>query len=195
MNRAPRTRILDTADELFYQRGFHAVGIDEIVAQSKVAKTTLYSHFRSKDLLIAACLQRRSDEARAMFEREAGDPQLLPIAQIDRFFEIVEVACSDPEFRGCPFINFGIEFPSHDHPARLVCLAHRAWMKDFLAGMAARGGSVSPATVGATLSHLYDAAMVGSQLDPAAGDAALARTTARTLALLAFEGHDRPSTR
>jgi AcrR family transcriptional regulator len=187
MNLAPRTRILDTADELFYQRGFHAVGIDEIVAQSKVAKTTLYSHFRSKDLLIAACLQRRSDDARAMFEREAGNPQLQPIAQVDRFFEILEVACADPGFRGCPFINFGIEFPVHGHPARVVCLAHREWMKQFLAGMAARGGAAAPAIVGATLRHLYDAAMVGSQLDPGGGDAALARTTARTLTMLALD--------
>ncbi len=185
---APRIRILDMADGLFYQRGFKAVGIDEIVAQSNVAKTTLYSHFRSKDLLIAACLQRRSDEARAMFEQDAGNPALMPAEQIDRFFEIIEGACSDPGFRGCPFINFGVEFPRQDHPARKVCLAHREWMKRFLTGMAARGGANDPATVGAILSHLYDAAMVGSQIDPGGGDAALARMTARTLASLAIPG-------
>jgi AcrR family transcriptional regulator len=188
MSHSPHDRILDAADELFYQRGFHAVGVDEIVARSGVAKTTLYAHFRSKDRLIAACLQRRSDAARSLFEQEAGNPALLPAEQIDRFFAIVEVSCRDPEFRGCPFINFGVEFPSKTHPARAVCLAHRHWMKTFLSGIAARGGADDAESLGARLCQLYDAAMIGSQLDPAGGDAALARSTARALTTLTFSG-------
>ena len=56
-----RDRILDVADRLFYEQGIHAVGVDTVVAESQVAKTTLYSHFRSKDELIAAYLRRRSE--------------------------------------------------------------------------------------------------------------------------------------
>ena len=51
---SPRERVLATASELFYRRGFSAVGVDEIVSQSGVAKMTLYRHFPSKDELIAA---------------------------------------------------------------------------------------------------------------------------------------------
>jgi len=53
-------RILEAAGALFYQRGLHAVGVDEIVERSGVATTTIYAHFTSKALLIARCLQRRS---------------------------------------------------------------------------------------------------------------------------------------
>ncbi len=181
MTDSPRQRILNTADALFYQRGFQAVGIDEIISRSKVAKTTLYYHFRSKDLLIAACLEQRSANARALFEQRARNPSLQPFEQIDRFFEIIEFWCSDPSFRGCPFINFGIEFPALDHPARAVCLSHRLWMRDFLAEIAAEGGLASPKMLGAALGQLYDAAMVGSQIEPGGADAALARSTARSL--------------
>ncbi len=172
---------MDAADTLFYERGFRAVGIDEIIATSSVAKTTLYHHFRSKDLLIAACLEQRSTDAQALFEQEVRKPELTPAEQIDRFFEIIEIWCSDPTFRGCPFINFGIEFPLGIHPARGVCLSHRLWMSAFLGGIAAQGGADAPVRLGSALRQLYDAAMVGSQIEPGGGDATLARSTARTL--------------
>ncbi|PYO80431.1 MAG: TetR family transcriptional regulator, partial [Gemmatimonadetes bacterium] len=53
----PRDRLMQVADELFYARGLHAVGIDEIIAKSGAAKATLYAHFPTKDDLIAAYLQ------------------------------------------------------------------------------------------------------------------------------------------
>jgi AcrR family transcriptional regulator len=44
---------------LFYERGIHAAGVDLIVAESGADKTTLYSHFKTKDDLVAAYLERR----------------------------------------------------------------------------------------------------------------------------------------
>ncbi|MGL4620101.1 MAG: TetR/AcrR family transcriptional regulator, partial [Chroococcidiopsis sp.] len=37
-----RQKILEVADDLFYREGIRAVGVDTIIAQSGVAKTTLY---------------------------------------------------------------------------------------------------------------------------------------------------------
>ena len=51
--RSGRESILATADELFYEHGFHAVGVDLIVARAGVAKSTMYRHFPSKDALVA----------------------------------------------------------------------------------------------------------------------------------------------
>ncbi len=53
-----RDRILRTASTLFYQRGVRAVGVDLVVEEAGVAKTSLYRHFRTKDDLIAAFLRR-----------------------------------------------------------------------------------------------------------------------------------------
>jgi len=38
-----RQAILDTATRLFYAHGYHAVGIDRIIAEAGVAKMTMYS--------------------------------------------------------------------------------------------------------------------------------------------------------
>ena len=55
-HKSARERILETADELFYREGIHAVGIDTIIEKSGVAKMSLYRSFASKDDLVAAYL-------------------------------------------------------------------------------------------------------------------------------------------
>src|SRR6185437_13687935 len=63
-----RQRILDTASALFYARGVRAVGVDLVVEASGVAKTSLYRHFRTKDDLIVAFLEREDDEFWAQWD-------------------------------------------------------------------------------------------------------------------------------
>lgn len=52
-----RTKILAAAQELFAARGIRAVGVDELIEHSGVAKATFYRNFRSKDTLVIACLE------------------------------------------------------------------------------------------------------------------------------------------
>ena len=63
-----KERILDAAAELFYAGGINSTGVDAIVARSGVAKMTLYKHFESKDLLVAAWLRRSSQLWRGNLE-------------------------------------------------------------------------------------------------------------------------------
>ena len=60
-----RERLLEAADRLFYRDGIRAAGVDTIIAEAGVAKMTLYSHFASKDQLIAEYLRRRGLAVRA----------------------------------------------------------------------------------------------------------------------------------
>lgn len=54
-----RDTLLDTAERLFYEAGFHATGIDRVVSEAGVARMTLYNHFPSKEALVEAVLERR----------------------------------------------------------------------------------------------------------------------------------------
>ncbi len=67
-----RERILATAAELFYREGVRAVGVGRIADEAKVAKMSLYYHFRSKDELVAAWLERRDTEWMCYTQAELG---------------------------------------------------------------------------------------------------------------------------
>lgn len=117
-----RERILATAKELFYREGARAVGVDTVVAQSGVAKTSLYRWFPSKDALIAAVLE---EEARERWEgweyalqRASSDPRARLQAQMAAVVKYV----SSSKFRGCPFMNVITEFPDPAHPGRIVAV-------------------------------------------------------------------------
>src|SRR5258707_2409701 len=73
-----RNGILETASALFYRGGVRAVGVDLVVEEAGVAKTSLYRHFRTKDDLVAAFLRREDDDFWACWdriaERHAADP-------------------------------------------------------------------------------------------------------------------------
>lgn len=99
-----RERIVRAAGDLFYAEGIHAVGVDRVTAAAGVAKATLYQQFRSKDELVAACLQRRAEHWRA----SVADPVLaLPgsaARRVGAVFERLGKAFATPGYRGCPFI-------------------------------------------------------------------------------------------
>ena len=71
-----RDRILNTARELFYREGARAVGVDTVVAQSGVAKTSLYRWFPSKDALIVG--GARSRKRRIAGQAGTTPPQRSP---------------------------------------------------------------------------------------------------------------------
>jgi AcrR family transcriptional regulator len=115
--RNARERIIETAYELFSQRGVRAVGIDELINRAGVAKATLYNHFSSKDDLVLAFLERREQlwthdwvEAEARRRRDTPEEQLLVI------FDLFDEWFQRDDFEGCSFINVLLETGNLDHP-------------------------------------------------------------------------------
>src|SRR5580704_4864050 len=82
-----RERILETASALFYTRGVRAVGVDLVVEQAGVAKTSLYRHFGTKDDLIAAFLEREDQDFWGVWDRTAEQHGDDARAELDAHFE------------------------------------------------------------------------------------------------------------
>jgi AcrR family transcriptional regulator len=59
--REQRARIIDSATELFAERGFTSTSLSDIAKRVGAAKSSLLHHFGSKDALLAAVLARRDD--------------------------------------------------------------------------------------------------------------------------------------
>ncbi len=62
------------AARLFAARGFAAVRLADIADEAKLARATFYTHFRSKEALVAAVVRPALLEAIAAFERVARRP-------------------------------------------------------------------------------------------------------------------------
>jgi AcrR family transcriptional regulator len=142
---AARERVLSTAYTLFCRHGIRAIGIDTIIERSGVAKMTLYRHFKSKDDLVLAVLDRREEQwtkkwLQTDVEKRATDPaeRLLSI------FDVFDGWFRRRSFEGCLFINALIEIDDRSHPVHRECRRQLARIRDFVAELAAEAGVADP---------------------------------------------------
>lgn len=143
--RDARERILETAYELFSRNGIRAVGVDRVIAESGVAKMTLYRHFGSKDELVLEFLRRREQRwtqewLQAEVERRTDDPaeRLLAI------FDVFDAWFRTEDFEGCAFINVLLELADRTSSVRKATIVHLATIRSFLQGLASGAGVADP---------------------------------------------------
>lgn len=164
MRELPRDRLVGTALRLFSERGFHATGIDTILAEAGIAKMTLYKHFASKDELILATLKRKCDELHPWMAQRVealargGRDRLLAI------FDALREGCADPKFYGCIFANAAAEFHDVDDPIHAEAYRQKRWTEDFIHGLAVKAGARSPHALALQLCVLIDGAIVLTHL-------------------------------
>ncbi len=182
-----RDRILETASALFYSQGVRAVGVDLVALQANVAKTSLYRHFRTKDDLVAAFLQREDEDFWQCWERVAQRHADDAMAELDAHFHWIGERVERPNYRGCPQINVAAEFPEQDHPARKVALAHKLELRRRLKGIAERLEAKRPDELAGQLALFINGAFVSSQIFLAGEATLLLTTTAHILVAAAKE--------
>ena len=141
-----RNRILETAYDLFYRKGFTRVGVDLIAESAGITKRTLYSHFASKDALLAAVLERHHELAlariRTWADRLSGDLDTL----LESLFDALGRWAATPRWAGAGFTRLVMELADlPGHPARAIARRHKAAVEAWLAGELARRGVAEPA--------------------------------------------------
>lgn len=73
-----RETIMDVALELFYSKGYNAVGVQEIAEKAGITKPTLYYYFGSKRGLLESILERGFRQMREAVTAAAADGLDLP---------------------------------------------------------------------------------------------------------------------
>ena len=159
-----RQRILDTASTLFYERGVRAVGVDLVVEASGVAKTSLYRHFRTKDDLIVAFLEREDVEFWTQWDDVSARHADDATAEIEAHMRWIGKRLARANYRGCPQINVAAEFAEAGHPARAVSRAHMQAMRRRLTELARRLGAARPGELAAQLGVLVNGAFVSASM-------------------------------
>lgn len=176
-----RERLLNAAETLFVRHGIATVGVDAVCGEANVAKMSLYKHFRSKDQLVAAYLQRKSSAflgrmAAAMMRCDGGTRECIL-----HVFDFLGEWFASPEFRGCPFLNAAAEIADAEHPARTVCLTHQREMQHLLRSQAKQLERADADRLAEQLMLLVDGAVMRAQITGSPETARLARDAAAKL--------------
>ncbi len=175
-----RDRILETAFRLYYAHGIRGVGVNTIIAESDVAKATLYTHFPSKDELALAYLDRADAAWLGALRTAAHAAGPRPRDQLVGMFDALAAACRRDGYRGCAFINTAAEAPP-DSAVHARTVAHKRAVRDFVGDLAAQAGARDPDALAGGLTLILDGALSAGVLD---ADPAVPAAAARAAAIL-----------
>jgi AcrR family transcriptional regulator len=178
-----RERTLLTAYELFRSHGVTAVGVDRIVADAGVAKTTLYRHFRSKEDLVLAVLDRHEQVwTHGWFQRVSQDGGETPEAKLLAIFDAFDDWFRQENYRGCLFTNVSVEARGDSTAPGVIAAARLGDIRTFIASLAEEAGVSDPAEFALRLQIL----LLGAIIQALNGNLGAARS-AREVAELLLE--------
>lgn len=176
-----REQILFVATGLFDSRGIHASGVDTIIAESGIAKSTLYRYFPSKEQLITAYLRDKSDRFYEWINTRLSSKKADSIEILYELCELVEQWISTPNFHGLPFHVASAEFPDPTHPINSFSLELSKDFQNYISRIAELAGVKDPDTLGQQLTIIFEGGAMIERLNPGAGAAKRAKNAAITL--------------
>ena len=176
-----REHLINTAIELFCERGYHATGIDKIIEKAGVSKKTLYTHFRSKEELIIAALRQHDGLFRNNLMRQVDSLADTPLEKLLAIFDVAEAWFSQKKFFGCMFINVIGEYSEKDSPIRDICKQFKRLMRDYIRDLCVQTGAEEPDILADKLALLFEGAVVTSQVSQKPKAAQTAKDIARPL--------------
>jgi AcrR family transcriptional regulator len=137
-----RERLVAAAVDLFYRKGFGAVGVDQVITAAGVTKTTFYKHFEGKDDLMVAAVLRRDEWESLAWDRAvrklAGDD---PVARLLAMIDVMDLWFNDPDFLGCMFLNAAAEFPNPHDPVHQAAAEFKQRTRDQRRDLARTAGA------------------------------------------------------
>ena len=180
-----RNDLIETAQILFNQEGFHAVGIERILSEGKLAKMTLYRHFPSKDALIIGVLEARERAVNGWFREILANPNLQGAERLLSVFDALEAWFEGGSplgvFSGCMFVKASSEFPHPLSPIHQVALDAKLSFVEMLTAAAELERFKKPRLLAREIAVLKEGAIVMAQIQGASKPAADARDAARRL--------------
>ncbi|MDP5198769.1 TetR/AcrR family transcriptional regulator [Flavobacterium sp. DG2-3] len=126
----PKERILEKTFNLFHKQGYNATGINQIIEEAKVAKASFYQHFKSKEDLCVAFLEKRHSywfDQLLKFTANAKDSH----SKIEMSFDFLIFMNKKEDFRGCSFLNILSEIPSDNVKILSVIQNHKSDLRTY----------------------------------------------------------------
>lgn len=158
-------KILETATQLFYEKGVQSVGVDEIVLQAGIAKMTLYKYFASKDQLVMAVVERSEELWWQWFSTELRNRGKIAKKQLLAIFDILFDSFENSSYKGEPFLNARIRVLDNMYPICLTSVNFRSQLKELILDLVKQAQIPNPKEVSEQLMLLIIGVNILSTLD------------------------------
>lgn len=173
-----REHLIEVAIELFNRLGYHAAGVDQIIAEAGIAKTTLYRHFKSKEEFIVAVLRRVDEQFRTDMRQAVDKLATKPKQKVLATFDFLEGWFKQKEFNGCPFMSAASEYGEGSNPVLQEAMLHKRLMVAYFEELARAAELDDPQRIAEEINLLHEGATAVAQIN---GDPTIARN-AKTVA-------------
>ncbi len=178
-----RDELIRKSLEIFYRDGFHATGMDKLVKETGISKTSMYKHFRTKEDLILAVLRLRDENFRNWFYRRVEELAEAPPARLLAMFDALDEWFRSDGFRGCMFIKASAEYQDRGDPIHVQSAEHKRLLLDYATRLATEAGATEPASLARQLMLLKEGAIVIAAMTGNLDAAEDAKRAAATLLL------------
>ena len=176
-----RDELVQKALTVFYRNGFNATGMDMLVKETGISKTSMYKHFKTKEDLILAALRLRDELFRNMVLRRMEELSDTPKGQVLALFDVLGEWFRSEDFHGCMFIKASSEFQDPNHPIRRQSAEHKLLIAEHIQKLLVEAAFKDAESLTRQLMVLKEGAIIVAHVSQSATAAEDAKTVALTL--------------
>ena len=126
-----REQIVEAADRLFYEKGYEHTSFSDIAGAVRISRGNFYYHFKTKDEILDAVIDRRLSNTRRMLDRWEAQG-FAPAERIRSFIHILIMNRAKIMLHGCPVGTLCSELAKLDHAAQdeasRIFMLFRDWL-------------------------------------------------------------------
>ncbi len=159
-----RQEIIDRAYALFYDGGFHATGVDAVMADTGISKRTLYKYFPSKEHLIEAVLDHYGAQIDAKMVTPAFARSSDPRERILALFDVRREMMEANDCLGCLAMKAAQEYKGKHAGIEAIGLRASQFLEQSMAELCAAARLSDPAVRGRQIAMLLQGAVLTAQM-------------------------------
>lgn len=127
-----REHIIEAADRLFYRQGYAHTSFSDIADAVQISRGNFYHHFKTKDEILDAVINRRLADTRKMLEHWEIEGR-EPADRIRSFIQMMLANRANIKRYGCPVGTLSMELVKLNHPsqpeANELFTLFRVWLR------------------------------------------------------------------
>lgn len=132
-----RKAILKSAESLFYNHGFHAVGMKKVIEDANVAGMTVYNHFTSKEQLIEEVLKQCESQYWTYLNSSVEKDPKSPFLQVVKGHG---TWMKEKGIKGCMFLRALEEYAGTNNQIETIVRNHKNDLFQFFQNISQENG-------------------------------------------------------